>query len=80
MREPPNYTEHGNKISLGPDRVFTHRVEHLKKSLSRIMESETIQVAKIECGTMITLLNSGLKDKNPEELSKILWQTNQTKP
>jgi len=51
-----------------------------RKSLSRIMESETNQATRIECGTMINLLNSGLKDKNPEELSKILWETNQTKP
>lgn len=62
------------QASVTYEQAFGPRVEHLKRSLRAIMDSETDQSIKLECATMITMLDKALERKEPQMLSQTISQ------
>jgi serine/threonine protein kinase len=62
------------QTSISYEQAFEPRVEHLKRSLLSIMDSETDQSIQRECATMITMLDKALERKEPQMLSQTISQ------
>jgi len=62
------------KTSVTYEQSFAPRVEHLKRSLLRIMDGSTDMRVQLECGKLINLLDESVKSDDPVKLTKYIGQ------
>ena len=58
------------QTTLSYEQAFRPRVEHLKHSLAQIMDRENDMSVTMQCSQLITLLDRGLTNNNPDQLVK----------